>query len=177
MSTAPQYRPQYTVDDYMLWEGDWELWFGHPVSMSPSPFGLHQVIVSKLTHWLMNEIDKLSCDATLIPEIDWIVTNDTVVRPELVIVCGGTPERHVESPPAFAVEVISPSSIERDSVYKRDLYRDHGVGNYLIVDPQNGTLCLHRQSNDWQAEVVENMLHVLICETCELNVDVSKLFD
>jgi hypothetical protein len=28
MSTAPRYQPHYTVDDYRLWEGRWELWHG-----------------------------------------------------------------------------------------------------------------------------------------------------
>ncbi len=177
MSAAPQYRPQYTVDDYMQWEGDWELWFGHPVSMSPSPLGRHQAIMAKLAHWLMNEMDKHCCGATLMPEVDWIVTNDTVVRPDLVIVCGGAPYGHVESPPALTVEVVSASSTERDLIYKRDLYRDHLVDNYLIVDPENHSLRLHRQSNDWHAEVVEKSLSISICENCELHADVSKLFD
>jgi hypothetical protein len=37
-----KYLPRYTVSDYRLWEGDWELIDGHPVSMSPSPVRKHQ---------------------------------------------------------------------------------------------------------------------------------------
>jgi Uma2 family endonuclease len=37
--------------------------------------------------------------------------------------------------PAFAVEVLSPSSVERDTVLKYKDYAAHGVEEYWIVDP------------------------------------------
>ena len=27
----------YTYDDYKNWQGDWELIYGHPYAMAPSP--------------------------------------------------------------------------------------------------------------------------------------------
>ena len=34
------YKPRYTVDDYESWAGDWELWQGTAIAMTPSPFGV-----------------------------------------------------------------------------------------------------------------------------------------
>ena len=31
----------YTYDDYKKWEGDWELYEGYPVAMSPAPMIRH----------------------------------------------------------------------------------------------------------------------------------------
>lgn len=49
MSTVPRYIPRYTIDDYQHWEGDWELIDGVPIAMTPSPFGHHERIVSRLS--------------------------------------------------------------------------------------------------------------------------------
>gem|GEM_PF-3546515 len=87
MSTAPQYTPHYTVDDYQLWEGDWELWNGVAVAMTPSPFGRHGTVLGRITTALTNAIDVAGCDANVIVEVDWIISTDTVVRPDLSVVC------------------------------------------------------------------------------------------
>lgn len=42
------YVPRYTVEDHALWEGEWELWSGAPVAMSPSPDMVHQVLVGRM---------------------------------------------------------------------------------------------------------------------------------
>ena len=44
MSIADRYRPQFTYDDYVLWEGRWELIDGMPYAMSPAPAPFHQRI-------------------------------------------------------------------------------------------------------------------------------------
>ena len=90
MSTAPRYLPHYTVADYRLWEGDWELWEGIPVAMTPSPFGRHQELTVKLAAALLGAVEASGCEAKVLAEIDWIIADDTVVRPDVVLVCGAT---------------------------------------------------------------------------------------
>lgn len=48
MSIANKYRPQFTYDDYLLWEGRWELIDGMPYPMSPAPGPYHQTINGNL---------------------------------------------------------------------------------------------------------------------------------
>jgi len=38
----------YTYDDYKLWEGNWELINGIPLSMAPAPMRVHQSIASEI---------------------------------------------------------------------------------------------------------------------------------
>jgi Uma2 family endonuclease len=41
---------------------------------------------------------------------------------------------YVDGPPDLAIEIVSPDSVERDYVAKRELYRQAGVAEYWIVD-------------------------------------------
>lgn len=63
---------------------------------------------------------------------------DTVVSPDLVVVCGGVPERHVESPPAIVVEVLSLSTRDHECTVKREVYLRAGVSWHVLIDPDNG---------------------------------------
>ena len=60
MSIADKYRPQFTYDDYVLWEGRWELIDGMPYAMSPAPAPYHQRINAKLVS-RFNELLEKSC--------------------------------------------------------------------------------------------------------------------
>ena len=66
MSTAPNYQPHYTIDDYQLWEGDWELWNGVAVAMTPSPLGRHGYLLAQLARGLGNAIDAAHCNASVV---------------------------------------------------------------------------------------------------------------
>ena len=48
MSNSIKFAPPYTIADYRLWKGDWELWNGIAIAMTPSPFGRHQALVASL---------------------------------------------------------------------------------------------------------------------------------
>lgn len=69
----------------------------------------------------------------MLMETDWIVSEDTVVRPDIVIVCGPFPERHIVEPPRLIVEVLSPSTEEKDRTAKLDLYTSQAVEFYLSI--------------------------------------------
>ena len=110
MSSASRYCPHYTIEDYRQWEGDWELWHGTAVAMTPSPFGRHGGLLMRLGTALTNAIDHARCSASVLAEIDWIISEDTVVRPDISVICGPPPEGHIESAPAMVVEVLSEST-------------------------------------------------------------------
>lgn len=178
MSAARKFIPHYSAEDYGHWEGDWELWDGIPVAMSPSPFGWHQALATRLARVLGNEIDRQDCRATVINEIDWIVSDDTVVRPDVLVVCGGFPERHVETTPALIAEVLSPSTAERDRTFKRDLYDRQRVSVYLLIDPENQTLEAYRRdgSGHWENQQVAKAIDFTLCNDCEFHLRRSDLF-
>ncbi|MCA9135646.1 MAG: Uma2 family endonuclease [Planctomycetales bacterium] len=177
MSAANHYLPHYTVDDYRGWEGDWELWNGIPISMSPSPFGKHQMVLVNLVAELRTALRTVHCDATVLCEIDWILSPNTILRPDALVVCGEPPERHVETTPAVVAEVLSPSTAERDRTYKKRLYEQAGVGIYLILDPTNQSIQAFRQTNNgFQDEDTSGGLSMTVCGQCEIHIKPRSLF-
>lgn len=84
--------------------------------------------------------------------LDWIVTADTVVRPDVMVVCGSQPGRHLERPSALAIEILGDATAEKDRTAKRRLYELAGVGHYLLVDPLAKTI-------EWLALGAEGTYH------------------
>ncbi len=96
----PKYIPNYGIDDYILWKGDWELWDGVPISMSPSPFGPHGIVAAELIRQISNQLVEQSSDeCRVLAEIDWVINRNTVVRPDVSLVCGEVPTKHIAYPP------------------------------------------------------------------------------
>ena len=49
--------PTYNYDDYLNWEGRWELINGIPYAMSPMPYPKHQRISNNIS-WQLTELLK-----------------------------------------------------------------------------------------------------------------------
>jgi Uma2 family endonuclease len=181
MSTAARYQPRYTVDDYRQWQGRWELWAGVAVAISPSPTGRHAELLGRLIMAFGNAVEAGSCSATVLVEIDWIVSRDTVVRPDMTIVCGGPPERHVERAPALVVEVLSEATRERDLVFKRALYEEQRVPWYVIADPEERTLKVLSLATNGCYDVetlaaASGQRTLVLCDNCEITFDPARFF-
>lgn len=173
MSTAPRYVPRYTVADHATWEGDWELIDGVAVAMTPSPFGRHAEKLSRMAAALWNAIDAVSCRATVLAEIDWVVTDDTVVRPDLSVVCGPAPARHVVEVPALVVEVLSAATRVRDLTVKRELYEARGVRWYAILDPDGAETALLRlgETGRYEPRPAAGKQAIDLCPDCLISLD------
>ncbi|MEO1618818.1 MAG: Uma2 family endonuclease [Planctomycetota bacterium] len=177
MSSTLPYQPHYTVADYQQWDGDWELWNGVAVARSPSPFGRHGMMLMRLGTALTNAIDRGQCRATVLAEIDWIISDDTVVRPDISVVCGPPPEGHIESYPAVVVEVLSESTRERDLTHKRKLYQQHLVPWYIIGDPfkQSVTILRRKPSGEYETVNAADEFEITLCGHCKALLDLRWL--
>lgn len=180
MSTAPRYVPHYTVDDYRHWAGDWQLVEGVAVAMTPSPFGRYERVVSRLGHAFTSAIQNQNCRCEVYYNLDWIVREDTVVRPDVMVVCGGQPDRHLERAPEVAVEVLSPSTRELDQTVKRDLYREYGVGFYWVVDADENRIEIIRNvgQRGTPSEIIgiDSTSTLELPEGCRLELQRRQLF-
>ncbi|WP_182865415.1 Uma2 family endonuclease [Rhodopirellula sp. JC639] len=177
MSSSARYHPHYTIEDYRHWEGDWELWHGTAIAMTPSPFGRHGGLLAKLCTVLTIAIDQAGCDASVLAEVDWIVADDTVLRPDVSVVCGDPPEGHIESTPAMVAEVLSDSTRDRDLIHKRALYQENCVPWYLIADPLDSSVQLLRlgENQEYIHVAIDPEVELTICETCRLLLDLRWL--
>jgi Uma2 family endonuclease len=174
MSSAERYIPHYNINDYRQWKGDWELIKGVPISMTPSPFGRHQALAASLTKCILDSIEAANCDAYVLPETDWIISDDTVVRPDISVVCGEIPERHIESAPTLVCEILSPSTQDRDLNYKRELYLENGVATYLVADPDSKEISVATKESR-ELALVSPSQAIQICEHCAIELELAGL--
>ena len=177
-----KYLPSYTIEDYNRWEGDWELINGIPYAMSPSPVRRHQKLAMLLTLQIGNSIDnqKEKCgDCEAFYEFDWVLSNNTVVRPDIIITCekGGD---FITKPPILVVEILSPSTGLKDRHLKFELYQEQGVKYYIVADPNSKTYQVY-VLNEGRYEEQKNPTSFIIHDKCaiELNLDeaLAKLPD
>lgn len=139
----------YTIKDYALWEGEWELINGMPYAMAPSPNVSHQAVAGKILTQLNNSLANSppgceGCHALM--EIDWEVSNDTVVKPDVLIICNEIDEKVVKTP-AIIFEVSSPSTAKRDEQLKFELYEKEAVSYYILVYPQTQVAKVYHWKN------------------------------
>jgi Uma2 family endonuclease len=144
MSALPTMEA-YTVRDYLQWKGDWELIHGQPVAMAPSPAVEHQVASMMIARQLDESLDDCPhCQALF--EIDVEFAEDTVVRPDVLVICYQPEGDRLTRAPDLIFEVISPKTARRDEVVKFDLYRTEGVAHYVLIYQIGRASCRERVS-------------------------------
>ena len=177
MSGAIRYLPQHTVADYEHWEGDWELWSGVPVSMSPSPGVPHQNVNSNLVYLFRDAVAKQEdCHCRVLFEIDWRIDHWTVVRPDLMMVCEPITTNWIEVTPTVVVEILSPTTAEKDRGPKRDLYAQQGVAWYIMADPDTKTLEILRLAGD-AYEPVSPETQITLHDGCSVSLDPAVIWE
>jgi len=132
------YQEYYTLGDYEQWEGDWELISGMPYAMAPSPSVTHQTVSVNVVSQIKSNTDntKANCSGChILMETDWQISNDTVVRPDVMVICQKLDEKVLVTP-ELIVEVVSISSTKRDEEMKFELYQREGVLYYILVYPE-----------------------------------------
>ncbi len=134
-SMIPQPLPElYTLEDYRHWEGDWELIHGMPLAMAPSPGLQHQRLGMRIARQLDEALDDCPhCEALF--GIDVEFSQDTLVRPDVILICYQPEGERLTRAPDLIFEVISPATARRDEQTKFQLYRDEGVTWYVLVYP------------------------------------------
>ena len=61
----------YTYDDYIKWEGNWELINGMPLAMSPAPMITHQAIANFIANELTNSLLKQGLWTKALADSNW----------------------------------------------------------------------------------------------------------
>jgi Uma2 family endonuclease len=134
----PTYHEVYSIKDYMLWEGDWELIEGVPFSMSPSPKLIHQQIAARITRFLSELFDSCA-KCQVLYELDWHIGEKTIVRPDCIVICYEPDGDYITRRPEIIFEIVSESTAGRDEILKKALYCDEGVPYYTLIYPEAKT--------------------------------------
>lgn len=107
---------------------------GIPYAMSPMPRPEHQKVANRISTLFTNGLDSSSCDCTVYQPIDYKVAEDTILNPDLLIVCKPITKQYLDFAPEVVVEILSPSTALKDRHTKYEIYQEQGISYYLIVD-------------------------------------------
>jgi len=142
---------RYTYADYKDWdlkEGErYELICGEAFAMS-APGDYHQSISGELFKQIANYLTGKPCKVRAAPYDVRLFykeggdDDDTVVQPDISIICDGKkrgPEG-CRGAPDFVAEILSPSNTAIEMERKFRLYRESGVREYWVLDPEHKTM-------------------------------------
>ena len=133
----------YTYADYCTWDDGerWELIDGVAYAMA-SPSQAHQSVLGEIHRQLANFLIGHPCKVFLSPfdvRLDADKEDDTVVQPDLLVVCDKTKldGKSCKGAPDLVIEIVSPSSSRHDRLLKFNKYLESGVKEYWIVEPHD----------------------------------------
>jgi len=170
--------PHYTFKDYEKWEGNWELIRGIPYAMSPAPNRHHQRFGSRFVTAFSNALERrqATCNCDVLYETDWLVTEDTVVRPDVMVVCENLASDFVTTSPSLILEILSPSTILKDRNTKFNLYQVYGVRYYIIADIGKKVAEIFELKNN-RYQQVQDLSTFALTKDCTVEFSIQNLFD
>jgi len=151
MSLPQPMHPGYTLEDWQSWPGRWELINGVAYDMTPSPSTAHQRVSSDLHTAFALALREEKPEhgggrCQLFHAPTDVFLDSGVFIPDLLVVCDPakiTP-RGIQGAPDLVVEILSPSTAQKDYSRKRWAYEAAGIPEYLIVDPDERMALLLR---------------------------------
>lgn len=167
----------YSYDDYKHWKGDWELIDGMPMAMAPAPMIKHQSLEFRVAKLLDKKLDDcLKCE--VVSEVDYKISDDTILRPDVVLICDEPNEAYLTKAPEIVVEIISKSTAKRDEKYKFDIYEREKVNYYILVYPDELIAKIYKLKNDKYDKQGDffNQKYIFENTTCKPEIDFNELF-
>ncbi len=146
-----------TVADYMALPVEWgvELIDGVFYDMTPAPGARHQRAALRLAAFLEGRVRRRKLGEIFISPLDVVLSNRTVVQPDVVFIAQANLERldeRLEGPPDIAVEFLSRYHREHDLQRKKRLYLRHRLPEYWIGDPEARTMeVLELEGTRWKS--------------------------
>ena len=175
MRTYQFQPPRYTYSDYKNWKEDWELVNGYPYQLLPSASPRHSKIIGKLIIQAGNSLSKnVDCNCAVFPELDYKINEETVVRPDIMIVCGEPKNEVLEFPPVLIIEILSPYNLKNERVIKFDIYRENGVKYYLMVDVQKETVEVYQLIDNFYKLVPISIFE--LDKNCQMELDMEQIW-
>ncbi|MBQ2627570.1 MAG: Uma2 family endonuclease [Eubacterium sp.] len=168
----------YTIEDYYAIpdERRVELIDGVIYDMA-SATRTHQRIIGLMYRQMIDCIEEhdRNCEVFFAPS-DVQLDRDiwTMVQPDLFVVCEPTePGEHAhQGAPAFVAEVLSPSNRAHDLIRKLYKYKNAGVKEYWVIDPENRVVLVYDFENakPVQEYTFQDRIPIRISEgSCEVN--------
>jgi Uma2 family endonuclease len=130
---------KFTYEDYCLMPEDrrYEL-MGGEFFMVPSPSVIHQRVAANLEAILRQFVMEKDCGEVLDAPLDVVLSSQDVVQPDIMFISRErshiVTDINIQGAPDLVVEILSPSTAERDRTIKKKLYARHGVRELWLVN-------------------------------------------
>lgn len=181
MSAAIKILPHYTYEEYCLWEGRWELIDGIPYAMSPAPIPRHQLIGANIIYELKAAIKKDKCKNCKVYDfIDVKISEETIVQPDVSIVCKPILKKFLDFPAALVVEILSPATALKDRTSKFFLYEKMAIKYFLIVDLEKQSIEINTLENGQYQPTTytgDKPYQFLLDDDCIINVELNEIWE
>jgi Uma2 family endonuclease len=145
-TVAPDTRRLYCYDELVaeLPESNQpcELWDGELI-MAPTPSFNHQQVVFRFQRALHDWVAAHRLGEVAAAPMDMVLSPHRAMQPDVIFIARDRLDliqRVVMGAADLVAEVISPGGRNRDRIEKRDLYEQHGVKEYWILDPEAETV-------------------------------------
>lgn len=143
--SIPDPSRQYTCEDWLKWEGRWELIDGKAYNMTAAPSSQHQFAVGELFFVMRSFFQNKDCLVFTAPFDVYFSASgnyekpDDIAQPDIAVVCDKSQvvNKGCYGAPTIIVEVLSPATALKDYNEKFQAYQKYGVQEYWIVDPAN----------------------------------------
>lgn len=119
-----------------------ELWDGELI-MPPSPSFEHQENALRFYEALQAWVRERHLGKVVAAPMDMVLSPRRAVQPDVLFISTerlSIIQRCVRGPADLVAEVVSPGTRHRDRIEKRDLYEQHGVREFWIIDPEAKTV-------------------------------------
>ena len=119
-----------------------ELWDGALI-MSPTPSFFHQEITFCFHRALHDWVTAHNLGKAIGAPIDMVLSPHRAVQPDVAFIAKdrlAIIQRVIMGPADLVAEIVSLQGRNRDRIEKRDLYEQHGVKEYWIIDPEAQTV-------------------------------------
>lgn len=151
----------------------------HYMNAAPTP--RHQTISRRIQFQLMEQIENTGHGQVFNSPIDVQFDDFNVVQPDLVLVLNQNDiviETRLRGVPDFVVEILSPSTREKDVLLKKQLYEQNGVPVYWIVDPKTDTVLVHQLDSTGRYNEPEAFTDQVsfVTEAVSATVDLKKVW-
>lgn len=138
---AKKQQGEYTIEDYYALPDDkrMELIDGVFYDMA-APSNIHQIIAAQIYRYIFDFIYSQSgrCVPLIAPaDVNLGKDDKTMVQPDVMVVCDRNKiqRQKINGAPDMVVEIISESTRMKDSSVKLMKYKEAGVREYWLVDP------------------------------------------
>jgi len=187
MGSLPKEKTDFTFADYKdlkLNEGErFEIIRGSAFAM-PAPNAGHQAVLAALAAQFSDFLEDkphkaypAPYDVRLFYKED--ESDDTILQPDIAVVCDEKKrgQEGCRGAPDLVVEILSPLNTAIEMERKLNLYREAGVREYWVLDPENLSLTVYCFRETGHVYSYKNTATVPVAVLPGLNIELERVFN